>query len=783
MLRLASPDGVRLASSRTLDATFGGGEANVAISLARLGVDAAFVTALPDNDLGDAARHFLAGHGVDVAGIISRPGRLGIYFLEPGAAQRPSRVLYDRSESSFAQAGPGDFAWDPLLAGATWFHTTGITPALSASAAEAAIAGAQGSACRRRDRLGRPELPRQAVEVGQARRRRDGRSRGRGGRPDRQRRGRRQGLRDPRVRAVPSRMAQVDAAGYAAVATQLAERFPRLHTIAFTQRGSISASENTWSGVSWTPRWLPRRPLLPDRADRRPGRCRRRVRGGPDLRDPRRACARRRARVRRGGELPEAHHPRRCQPGQRGRGRRAGAADPGRDGSSDDPLGAPRGRSIAIVETGVLPLFYSDDADRASRITAALREGGARAIEFTDRGPGAWSVFSTLAGTRRLATTRTPSSAPDRSATPYAADRFIAAGARFIVGPSFDAEVARLCNRRRIPYLPGCATPTEIVTAEESGVELVKVFPGDSLGAGVRPRDPRPAPGDAGRRDRRRGCDRGQRRSSGSAPAPPASGSGRPSSAAPTPAPIGAADPADLTPAVARLIALVAAARAGGRIPRSRQGVPLVTQAIAARDYQNLIDGRWVDAADGRTSERMSPAHDVVVGRYPAGGAEDLDRAVAAARKAFDDGPWPTMPGVERARVLNRVAEAIRADADDLAYVEALESRQADHARRATRSSRRPTCGSTRRPCAATPTATPTTPSAPSMFGLVLREPVGRRGHDHALELPAADHQPEAPVRPGRRLHGRRQACRADARAPRSASPRWPRRPGSRKAS
>ena len=101
--------------------------------------------------------------------------------------------------------------------------------------------------------------------------------------------------------------------------------------------------------------------------------------------------------------------------------------------------------------------------------------------------------------------------AQDRSATPYAADRFIAAGARFIVGPSFNADVARLCNARRIPYLPGCATPTEIVTAEESGVELVKVFPGDSLGRGVRSGDPRSAPGDPGRGDRRRGRDRGQR--------------------------------------------------------------------------------------------------------------------------------------------------------------------------------------------------------------------------------------------------------------------------------
>lgn len=136
---------------------------------------------------------------------------------------------------------------------------------------------------------------------------------------------------------------------------------------------------------------------------------------------------------------------------------------------------------VTIAETGVLPLFYTDDADRATRITSALRDGGIRAIEFTDRGPGAWSVFSTLA-------TSTARHDPDaivgvgsiRDA--QAADRFIAAGARFVVGPTFSDEVARLCNRRRIPYLPGCATATEIVAAEESGVELVKVFPGDSLG-------------------------------------------------------------------------------------------------------------------------------------------------------------------------------------------------------------------------------------------------------------------------------------------------------------
>lgn len=251
MLRLASADGVRLASSRALDATYGGGEANVAISLARMGLDAAFVTALPDNDLGDGARHFLAGHGVDIAAIISRPGRLGIYFLEPGAAQRPSRVLYDRSESSFMHSGPVDFAWDSLLTGATWFHTTGITPALSASAAQAAIAGARAARIagatvsvdlNYRAKLwnwGKPAGEVMADLVAEA----DVLI---GNEEDAE-----------KVFGIhPSGSAvadgKVDAAGYAAVATQLAERFPSLHTIAFTQRGSTSASDNTWSGVLWT---------------------------------------------------------------------------------------------------------------------------------------------------------------------------------------------------------------------------------------------------------------------------------------------------------------------------------------------------------------------------------------------------------------------------------------------------------------------------------------------------------------------------------------------------
>jgi 2-dehydro-3-deoxyphosphogluconate aldolase/(4S)-4-hydroxy-2-oxoglutarate aldolase len=135
----------------------------------------------------------------------------------------------------------------------------------------------------------------------------------------------------------------------------------------------------------------------------------------------------------------------------------------------------------AIGDSGVLPLFYCDDVEQSVRIVAALAEGGARALEFTDRGPNARRVFAEMA----MRATVQPWDillGAGSIRDPYAADWFIASGARFIVGPTFDPAVATLCNLRRVPYLPGCATPTEIVTAEKSGVEFVKVFPGDTLG-------------------------------------------------------------------------------------------------------------------------------------------------------------------------------------------------------------------------------------------------------------------------------------------------------------
>lgn len=136
MLRLKSPGSERLFQSPMLEATFGGGEANVAISLANFGMDAVFVTALPKNAIGESCMQEMRKWGVDTSKIVRDGGRMGIYFLENGANQRPSTVVYDRSDSAIALAKPGDIDWDKALEGAGWFHITGITPAISKSAKE-----------------------------------------------------------------------------------------------------------------------------------------------------------------------------------------------------------------------------------------------------------------------------------------------------------------------------------------------------------------------------------------------------------------------------------------------------------------------------------------------------------------------------------------------------------------------------------------------------------------------------------------------------------------------
>jgi len=143
MLRLKSPGFERLFQTPSLEASFGGAEANVAVSLAQFGVPVSFVSAIPANAVGDACIGDLQRFGVDTSRVRRQGGRLGIYFLEAGANQRPSKVVYDRSGSAIASAKPGDFDWNHVLDGASWFHITGVTPAISQSAADLAIEGAR----------------------------------------------------------------------------------------------------------------------------------------------------------------------------------------------------------------------------------------------------------------------------------------------------------------------------------------------------------------------------------------------------------------------------------------------------------------------------------------------------------------------------------------------------------------------------------------------------------------------------------------------------------------
>jgi 2-dehydro-3-deoxygluconokinase len=245
MLRLKPPGVLRLGQSEALEATFGGGEANVAVSLARFGHQARFVSAIPANPIGDWCARQLRGHGVDLAHSLRRGERLGIYFLEAGASQRASTVTYDRAGSAISQVGPGAVAWPAALAGAAWFHTTGITPALSdASAAatgEALAAAKAAGASTSLDLNYRKKLWSKATAQRVM-----------------------TGLMDHvdvvianeedcdsvfGIRAGDVTAGHLDRERYLEVAGKVLARFPAVRRIAITLRESHSASRNGWSGV------------------------------------------------------------------------------------------------------------------------------------------------------------------------------------------------------------------------------------------------------------------------------------------------------------------------------------------------------------------------------------------------------------------------------------------------------------------------------------------------------------------------------------------------------
>ena len=139
MLRLKTPDYEKFFQSPLLEATFGGGEANVAVGLARFGLEVAYISVIPDNPIGNACIRELKKHNVNTSFIPRKGDRLGIYFLEVGANQRPSKVVYDRSHSAIAETEPGEIDWDRIFEEASWFHISGITPAISLSASKLSL--------------------------------------------------------------------------------------------------------------------------------------------------------------------------------------------------------------------------------------------------------------------------------------------------------------------------------------------------------------------------------------------------------------------------------------------------------------------------------------------------------------------------------------------------------------------------------------------------------------------------------------------------------------------
>ena len=252
MLRLSTPGAQRIAQATAFDATFGGGEANVAASLALFGHRARFVTRLPSGELGDACVGFLRGHGVDTSHVVRGGERLGIYFLETGAAQRGSKVIYDRAGSSLATVSLGMIPWGEVFRDADWFHWTGITPAVSEGAARAlaegiAAARAAGAtvSCDLNYRGKLWKWGKKASDVmGDLV---AGCHVAVGNEEDAEKIF---GLRAPHTDVGRGK---ISAAGYRDVGRQLAARFPGLRRIAFTLRGSLGASHNLWSGALYSP--------------------------------------------------------------------------------------------------------------------------------------------------------------------------------------------------------------------------------------------------------------------------------------------------------------------------------------------------------------------------------------------------------------------------------------------------------------------------------------------------------------------------------------------------
>jgi len=250
MLRLSPPDHLRFSQAHNFDAIYGGGESNVAVSLAHFGIETSFVTRLPANDIGDACQNTLRQYGVDTSHIVRGGDRLGIYFLEHGAVHRGSKVIYDRAGSALATIQAGMVDWQAAFKGATWFHWTGITPAISAGAADACLEAVQKAkkagltvSCDLNYRSKLWKWGKQPQEVMQALVGYSDVAIG-----NEEDAAKVFGIHAPDTDVTSG---ELDAEKYRAVCQALSERFPGLERIGITLRGSVSASHNTWSAVLW----------------------------------------------------------------------------------------------------------------------------------------------------------------------------------------------------------------------------------------------------------------------------------------------------------------------------------------------------------------------------------------------------------------------------------------------------------------------------------------------------------------------------------------------------
>ncbi|GHU85525.1 2-dehydro-3-deoxygluconokinase [Bacteroidia bacterium] len=249
MLRLATPNYERFSQAKEFIATFGGGEANVAVSLANYGIDADFITRLPNNDIAESCIMDLCKHNVGTKNIVKGGDRVGIYFLETGAVSRASKVVYDRANSAIAEIKPGMVNWKEVLKGADFFHWTGITPALSQSAADACLEAIKTAnemdvkvSCDLNYRKNLWKYGKTATEVMPALV--EGCDIILGNEEDAEKVF---GIK-PEGFDVAATDGEVNAAEFEYVCKKMMEKFPRAKKVIITLRGSINANHNTWGG-------------------------------------------------------------------------------------------------------------------------------------------------------------------------------------------------------------------------------------------------------------------------------------------------------------------------------------------------------------------------------------------------------------------------------------------------------------------------------------------------------------------------------------------------------